>query len=77
VNWQETSNGLYRRLEFKDFNAAFAFMIRVAEVAERRGHHPTWTNTWNVVEIWLTTHDEGGVTDKDRELAAQIDSVVQ
>lgn len=75
--WTEQNNRLYRQFTFKDFAQAFAFMSRVAELAERRNHHPTWTNTYNKVEIWLNTHDAGDiVTDKDRELAEAIDSVV-
>jgi 4a-hydroxytetrahydrobiopterin dehydratase len=62
-----------RRLEFADFNTAFSFMTRVALAAERRDHHPDWSNAWNVVEIALTTHDSGGLTMKDIELARFID----
>lgn len=72
--WKETNNKLYRLFEFKNFSEAFAFMIRVAFLAEKHDHHPTWTNTWNKVEIWLYTHDEGSViTQKDRDLAKEID----
>lgn len=75
--WQEKDNKLYRSLEFKDFPAAFAFMTKVALLAEKHDHHPTWTNTWNKVEIWLSTHSAGDiVTDKDRKLAAGIDKLV-
>lgn len=73
--WQETNNSLYRKVTFKDFNTAFGFMTRVALIAEKMDHHPTWTNTWNTVEIWLNTHSAGGViTEKDHELAKAIDS---
>jgi 4a-hydroxytetrahydrobiopterin dehydratase len=72
--WQETNNKLYRSFEFKNFSEAFSFMTRVALLAEKMDHHPTWTNTWNKVEIWLSTHDAGDVvTDKDKALAAGID----
>lgn len=75
--WQEKDNKLYRAFEFKDFSEAFSFMCRVALLAEKKNHHPTWTNTWNKVEIWLNTHDAGDiVTDKDRELAKGIDKLV-
>ncbi|BAU54253.1 4a-hydroxytetrahydrobiopterin dehydratase [Mucilaginibacter gotjawali] len=75
--WNETNNKLYRAFEFKDFSEAFAFMTRVALIAEKIDHHPTWTNTWNKVEIWLNTHDAGDmVTEKDRELAKRIDQVL-
>lgn len=74
--WKEENNKLYRKFEFKNFSEAFAFMTRVAIEAERMDHHPLWTNVWNTVEIWLSTHDAGDVvTDKDRVLATKIDSV--
>ncbi len=72
--WQETDKALYRRFDFADFSEAFGFMTRVALAAEKMGHHPTWTNTFNRVEVWLSTHDEGDVvTEKDRALAKLID----
>jgi 4a-hydroxytetrahydrobiopterin dehydratase len=75
--WQETDNKLYKSFKFKDFSEAFAFMTRVALLAEKMDHHPTWTNTYNSVEIWLNTHDEGDiVTAKDRQLASGIDKLL-
>lgn len=75
--WQEIDNTLYRRFEFKDFSEAFAFMTRVALIAEKMNHHPKWSNVWNVVEVWLSTHDAGDiVTDKDRKLADKINALV-
>ncbi len=75
--WNEENNSLYRKFQFKDFNEAFGFMARVALIAEKMDHHPKWTNVWNTVEIWLTTHDAGNtVTEKDRKLASQIDALV-
>lgn len=75
--WQETNNALYRKFEFKDFSEAFAFMTRVAMIAEKMNHHPRWTNVWNTVEVWLNTHDAGNtVTDKDRKLAQKIDELL-
>jgi 4a-hydroxytetrahydrobiopterin dehydratase len=71
--WQEKQGRLYRKFEFKDFQQAFAFMTKVAAAAEQMNHHPTWTNTYNKVEIWLSTHSEGQITDKDRRLAEKID----
>ena len=62
-----------RSLRFADFNAAFGFMARVALKAEVMDHHPEWSNVYNRVEILLTTHDAGGVTDKDVTLARFID----
>ena len=75
--WQETDNKLYRKFKFKNFSEAFAFMTRVAMEAEKMDHHPLWTNVYNTVEIWLSTHDAGDiVTEKDHKLAVQIDAVV-
>lgn len=74
--WQEVNNQLYQKFVFQNFNAAFGFMSRVALAAEKSNHHPTWTNVWNVVEIWLSTHDAGNsITDKDKQLAALIDEI--
>lgn len=75
--WTEQNNTLYRKFEFKDFSEAFAFMTRVALEAEKMNHHPLWTNVWNRVEIWLSTHDAGDtVTEKDRKLAKAIDGLL-
>ncbi|HTB51363.1 MAG TPA: 4a-hydroxytetrahydrobiopterin dehydratase [Ferruginibacter sp.] len=75
--WKEEKNKLYRKFTFKDFSEAFAFMARVALAAEKMDHHPTWTNTWNTVEIWLSTHDAGNtVTEKDKLLAKKIDALL-
>ena len=77
MNWEEKNNSLYRKIEFKDFSEAFAFMTRVALIAEKMNHHPKWTNIWNTVELWLSTHDAGDVvTDKDRKLAERIDTLI-
>ncbi|RYY88849.1 MAG: pterin-4-alpha-carbinolamine dehydratase [Chitinophagaceae bacterium] len=77
MEWIEKDNQLYKKLSFKDFSEAFAFMTRVALMAEKQDHHPKWTNVWNTVEIWLSTHDAGDVvTDKDRKLAAAIDALL-
>jgi 4a-hydroxytetrahydrobiopterin dehydratase len=76
--WKEENNKLYRKFEFKNFSEAFAFMTRVALEAEKMNHHPMWTNVWNQVEVWLSTHDAGDiVTDKDRQLAKKIDAIVK
>jgi 4a-hydroxytetrahydrobiopterin dehydratase len=72
-NWREEKNALQATFKFKDFAAAFAFMTEVALHAEKMDHHPTWTNTWNRVDVLLTTHDAGNmVTDKDWALARTI-----
>ena len=71
------SGALHRRLTFADFAAAFAFMTRVAEIAEEHDHHPDWSNSWNVVEISLRSHDAGGViTERDARLAQRINEVL-
>ena len=73
--WQEIDNQLYKLFEFKDFAEAFSFMTAGALLAEKSDHHPTWKNTYNKLEIWLSTHDAGDVvTEKDRLLAAEIDT---
>jgi 4a-hydroxytetrahydrobiopterin dehydratase len=75
--WKEADNKLYRRFEFSNFSEAFAFMTRVAIEAEKMDHHPLWTNVWNTVDIWLSTHDAGNlVTEKDRKLAQKIDALL-
>ncbi len=75
--WQEIENKLYKNFEFKNFSEAFAFMTRVALIAEKMDHHPTWTNTWNRVEVWLSTHDAGDmITRKDEDLAKAIDELL-
>lgn len=74
--WTENNNQLYQKFIFSDFNEAFGFMSRVALMAEKMDHHPTWTNVWNTVEIWLSTHDAGNiVTQKDKQLAQAIDRI--
>jgi len=75
--WEEINNKLYKKFQFSDFSEAFAFMTRVALAAEKMNHHPEWKNVWNTVEVWLSTHDAGDiVTDKDKKLAAKIDSLL-
>lgn len=75
--WIEQNSTLYRSFTFKDFKEAFAFMTKVAALAEKHNHHPTWTNTYNKVEVWLTTHDAGNaITQKDEDLADAIDQLL-
>lgn len=75
--WTKTDNSLQRTFTFKDFSEAFAFMARVALLAEKHDHHPEWSNVWNKVHITLRTHSAGNmVTDKDRKLAADIDKLL-
>ncbi len=74
--WKDENDKLYKKFKFKDFSEAFAFMTRVALEAEKIDHHPLWTNTYNQVEIWLSTHDAGDtVTEKDRTLSKKIDKM--
>ncbi|MFT4866840.1 MAG: 4a-hydroxytetrahydrobiopterin dehydratase [Ilumatobacter sp.] len=75
--WRELDGRLERDFEFSDFSEAFAFMTRVALLAETQAHHPDWSNAFNRVSIALTSHDAGNtVTDKDRRLAADIDDLL-
>ena len=66
-----------RTLKFKDFNAAFGFMTRVALLADKMDHHPEWSNVYNRVEVLLTTHDAGGVTELDVKMARFIDEAAR
>ncbi len=75
--WTEENNKLKKSFEFKDFSEAFAFMTRVALIAEKQNHHPWWSNVYNKVEMELNTHDEGDiVTEKDWKLAKAIDKLI-
>jgi 4a-hydroxytetrahydrobiopterin dehydratase len=75
--WEKQHNKLYKKFIFKDFASAFSFMTQVGMIAEKINHHPTWTNTWNTVEIWLSTHDAGNViTEKDENFARLIDAIL-
>ena len=69
------AHAIERTWVFKNFNEAFAFMTRVALAAEQRDHHPNWSNVYNRVQVQLSTHDAGGLTDKDIELARWMDSL--
>jgi len=68
-------NGIAKSFKFGGFGAAFAFMTRVALEAEKADHHPEWSNVWNRVDILLSTHSEGGVTEKDVALASRIEAI--
>ena len=75
--WTEKDNTLYKKFTFKDFSEAFGFMTRVALEAEKMNHHPLWTNVYNTVELWLSTHDAGDVvTQKDHQFAKKIDALM-
>lgn len=71
----EGRDAIRRRFRFRDFAEAWGFMARVALLAERQDHHPEWSNTWNRVEIVLTTHDAGGLSARDVALAEAIDAI--
>lgn len=74
--WKEKDNSLYRKFVFKDFKQAFSFMQSVATEAEKLQHHPHWENIYNLVEIWLSTHEaQDTITDRDRALAEAIDTI--
>ncbi len=71
---QEKDRESIRKIfKFRDFNAAWSFMTRVALLAEKMNHHPEWFNVYNRVEVTLTTHDAGGVTEKDLKMAASME----
>ncbi len=75
-DWTEHDGAMQKSFTFADFSEAFAFMTRVAFIAERLDHHPEWTNVYNRVNIVLTTHDEGNtITDLDRRMATLIDAL--
>ena len=75
--WREVEgrDAIAKSFTFKSFNAAWGFMSRVALIAERMDHHPEWSNVYSRVEITLTTHDCGGLSQRDVDLAAAIDAV--
>ena len=78
IGWVEVDNSLYRKFEFADFAAAFAFMTMVAAIAETQDHHPDWSNSYNVVEIRLCSHDAGrAVTARDHKLAVAINDLIR
>lgn len=74
--WEYADNAIHTSIQFSDFKDAFAVMTRIAFEAESLNHHPDWTNVYNTLHISLTTHDAGGVTENDFQLAAIIDSLV-
>ena len=71
--WNAERDAIEKTFRVADFSAAFGFMTRVALAAEQADHHPEWTNVWNRVDIVLTTHSAGGLTEKDIDLANRID----
>lgn len=75
-DYDEGRDAITRSIVFTDFAEAFGFMTQVALIAEKADHHPEWTNVWNRVEITLTTHDAGGLSERDIDLAGAIDSIL-
>ena len=75
--WSEVGgrDAISKKFVFADFNAAFGFMTRVALIAEKMDHHPEWFNVYKTVEVTLSTHDAGGVTERDIALAAAMDKL--
>jgi 4a-hydroxytetrahydrobiopterin dehydratase len=73
--WSVANEKLHREYKFADFVHAFGFMASAAVKAEALAHHPEWFNVWNRVTVDLTTHDAGGITDKDFELAAAMEAI--
>jgi 4a-hydroxytetrahydrobiopterin dehydratase len=74
--WDVVDGKLHRSLEFSNFTEAFGFMTMVALIAEKRDHHPDWSNSWNKVVIDLVSHSAGGITDGDLTLAAAINAAL-
>ena len=73
--WDAEAKAILRNYRFADFSEAFAFMTRVALAAEKADHHPDWSNSWNRVDVALSTHSEGGVTARDVDLARQMEAL--
>ncbi|QIE58504.1 4a-hydroxytetrahydrobiopterin dehydratase [Rasiella rasia] len=74
--WEFNENALHTAFEFENFKETFTIMTRIAFEAERLGHHPDWANVYNKLHITLSTHEAGGVTDKDFEFAKVIDQLI-
>lgn len=74
--WTYSEDAISTSFEFEDFKEAFTLMTRIAFEAEAQQHHPEWTNVYNQLEISLSTHDAGGVTEKDFKLAATIEKIL-
>ncbi len=74
--WKIDNGLLYRHCRFESFAEAFRFMTEVASLAEEQDHHPDWRNSYRVVDIWLTTHEFGGISQRDFKLAKAIDKII-
>mgnify|MGYP003349271161 CR=1 FL=1 len=73
--WEEINNQLVKKFEFRNFSEAFGFMTRIALVAEKMDHHPEWSNVYNRVTVVLSTHDCGGVSERDVKMARFMDGI--
>ena len=74
--WVANGDWIAKEFQFDDFKQAIDFMVKAGDVAEELNHHPNWSNVWNKVNVELQTHSEGGVTEKDLELAQRMDALV-
>jgi 4a-hydroxytetrahydrobiopterin dehydratase len=74
--WSLKDDKLFRSCKFDDFVSAFGFMAQVAMLAEKADHHPEWFNVYNRVDLWLTTHDVAGISERDFELAMAINAIM-
>ena len=74
--WEYNDNAIHTSFEFEDFKEAFSAMVRIAFEAEAQQHHPDWSNVYNQLQISLSTHDAGGVTEKDFKLAESIEGIM-
>lgn len=74
--WEVRDSKLYRRLVFEDFVHAFGFMTQVAIIAEKMDHHPEWANVYRTIDIYLTTHDAGGISERDFSLLQEIEKLI-
>ncbi len=75
--WEYHENAIHTTFEFNDFKDAFSVMTRIAFEAEAQQHHPDWSNVYNKLQISLSTHDAGGITEKDFTLAKTIDAIIE
>jgi len=75
-DWEYTEGSLHTNIEFENFREVFSTMTRIAFECERLNHHPDWSNSYNELDIMLTTHGAGGVTEKDFDLAAAIEDIL-
>ena len=73
IDWHFNSDGIEKKFQFKNFTEALGFIVKVGVISEKTNHHPELFNVYNKVNIRLTTHDAGGITDKDFKLASEID----